>query len=237
MSRIKWDQTGEKFYQTGCDQGVLYLQKNGAYPLGVGWNGLTNVTENPSGAEENALYADNIKYLGLMSAETFGATVECYFYPDEWAACNGEKELASGVIIGQQRRSSFGFSYRTKLGNDTEGEDYGYLIHLVYGCKSTPSDQTHETINESPDATTFSYTITTTPVTVSGKDSDGKPFKPTATVTINSTKVSAEALEKLEKIIYGYDGDGENDDGADPKLPLPDELKTLVPELFEEAAG
>lgn len=233
--KLKWDQIGERYYQAGCDHGVLYLQKNGAYPKGVAWSGLTSVTENPSGAEENAIYADNMKYLSLLSAETYGATIECLTAPDEWDACNGESELAPGVKIGQQRRSAFGFSYRTKLGNDTDGDDYGYILHLVYGCKASPSDQAHETINESPDTTTFSYTITTTPVDVSGKGPDGKPYKPTASVTINSTKADPEKLAALEKILYGSNGEGDTDTGTDARLPLPDELKEMFPDEFQAA--
>lgn len=228
MSRVKWDQIGEKFFQTGCDQGVLYPQKEKAYPKGVGWNGLTGVTQNPGGAEENAIYADNIKYLGLLSAETFGATVECLFYPDEWNECNGEIEVVKGVTIGQQRRNSFGLSWRTKIGNDTDGEDYGYIIHVAYGCKASPSDVANETINESPDAATLSYTITTTPVTVDGKGPDGKPYKPTSHLTFNSTKIDPEKLAAIEAILYGTDGDGEESTGTDPRLPMPNEIFDIL---------
>lgn len=226
MSKLKFDQVGERKYKTGCDHGVLYLQRNGVYDKGVAWNGLTNVTKNPSGAEETALYADNIKYLSLRSAEQLGLTIECYFYPDEWAECNGESQLAKGVTLGQQRRNAFGFSWRTKIGSDTDGEDYGFEINLAYGCTSAPSEQASQTINESPEAATFSYEISTNPVPVSGLGEDGKPFKPTAIVTIDSTKVDPEKLAALEEILYGKDGSGD-DDGTDPRLPLPDELKTL----------
>lgn len=206
MSRIKWDQVGEKKFKTGVDHGVLYPQKGGAYPKGVAWNGLTAVNKTPSGAEDNKLYADNMQYLNLKSAETLGLTIECYMYPDEWAECNGEAELAEGVFLGQQRRNTFGFSYRNKLGNDTEGEDYGFEINLVYGCSASPSEQTNQTINDSPEAATFSYEVSTTPVNVSGIGPDGKPYKPAASITIDSTKVSREKLVELEETLYGKDG-------------------------------
>ena len=206
MSKIKWDQIGEKKYKTGVDHGVLYPQKGGAYPKGVAWNGLTAVNKTPSGAEDNKLYADNMQYLNLKSAETLGLTIECYMYPDEWAECNGEAEVAEGVFLGQQRRNTFGFSYRNKLGNDTEGEDYGFEINLVYGCSASPSEQTNQTINDSPEAATFSYEVSTTPVNISGVGPDGKPYKPAASITIDSTKVSREKLVELEEILYGKDG-------------------------------
>lgn len=206
MSKIKWDQIGEKKFKTGVDHGVLYPQKGGAYPKGVAWNGLTTVNKNPSGAEDNKLYADNMQYLNLKSAETLGLTIECYMYPDEWAECNGESELAEGVFLGQQRRNTFGFSYRNKLGNDTEGEDYGFEINLVYGCSASPSEQSNQTINDSPEAATFSYEVSTTPINVSGVGPDGKPYKPAASITIDSTKVSREKLTQLEEILYGKDG-------------------------------
>lgn len=228
MGKMKWDQIGERFYETGCDHGVLYPQAGGAYPKGVPWNGLTNVNESPSGAESNPQYADNMKYLDLTSAEEYGATIECFMYPDEFAACNGESELIEGVTLGQQRRNPFGFSYRTKLGNDTEGEDYGYKIHLIYGCKASPSEQSHGTINDSPEAATFSYEITTTPVAVSGLAPDGKPYKPVAHIVANSTKLDADKMKALEAILYGTDGTGESDTGTDGRLPLPDELKTIL---------
>lgn len=229
MSRVRWDQIGEKLFQTGCDHGVLYPQSNKSYPKGYAWSGLTGVTQNPGGAEENAVYADNIKYLGLLSAETFGATVECLYYPDEWAQCNGETEVAEGVNIGQQRRNSFGFSWRTKIGNDTEGEDYGYIIHLAYGCKASPSDVSNETVNESPDVATLSYTITTTPIDVNGKGPDGKPYKPTSHITLNSTKMDPEKLAEIEAILYGTDGTGEDGEGGtEPRLPLPDEIISML---------
>lgn len=206
MALIKWDQIGEKKFKTGVDHGVLYPQKNGAYPKGVAWNGLTAVNKTPSGAEDNKLYADNMQYLNMKSAETLGLTIECYFYPDEWAECNGESELAEGVFLGQQRRNTFGFSYRNKLGNDTEGEDYGFEINLIYGCSASPSEQSNSTINDSPEAATFSYEVSTTPVNVSGVGPDGKPYKPSACITIDSTKISREKLTMLEEILYGKEG-------------------------------
>lgn len=206
MAKIKWDQIGERKFKTGVDHGVLYPQKNGAYPKGVAWNGLTTVNKTPSGAEDNKLYADNMQYLNIKSAETLGLTIECYMYPDEFAECNGESEIAPGVLLGQQRRNTFGFSYRNKIGNDTEGEDYGYEINLVYGCSASPSEQSNNTINDSPEAATFSYEISTTPVNVSGVGPDGKPYKPAASITIDSTKVSRDKIVELESILYGKEG-------------------------------
>lgn len=224
MALLRWDQTGERLYETGVDHGVLYPQKGGSYPKGVAWNGLITVTESPSGAEDNPLYADNMKYLNIKSNEDYGATIECYTYPDEWAACNGEADLATGVTLGQQRRNTFGLSYRTNIGNDTDGNDHGYKLHLIYGCSASPSDKSYSTINDNPEAITFSYEVTTTPIPVSGNDLDGNPFKPTAQITIDSTKVSPENLAALEKILYG------EDDGEDARLPLPDELRTIFAE-------
>lgn len=206
MSKIRWDLTGERKFKTGVDHGVIYPQKNGSYPKGYAWNGLTTVNKTPSGAEDNKIYADNMQYLNIKSAETLGLTIECLMYPDAFEACNGESELADGVTLGQQRRNTFGFSYRNKIGNDTEGEDFGFEINLVYGCSATPSEQSNQTINESPQQATFSYTISTTPVNVSGVGPDGKPYKPSASVTIDSTKVSREKLVALEEILYGKDG-------------------------------
>lgn len=206
MSKIKWDQIGERKYKTGVDHGVLYPQKNGSYPKGVAWNGLTAVNKTPSGAEDNKMYADNMQYLNLKSAEILGLTIECYMYPDEWAECNGEAELADGVFLGQQRRNTFGFCFRNKLGNDTEGEDYGFELNLVYGCSASPSEQSNQTINDSPEAATFSYEVSTTPINISGVGPDGKPYKPAASITVDSTKVSREKLVKLEEILYGKDG-------------------------------
>lgn len=228
MSKIVWDQIGEKYFETGCDHGVLYPQKNGAYPMGVAWNGLTGVTKSPSGAENNALYADNIKYLNLQSAEEMGATVECYTYPDEWAQCNGEADLVKGVTLGQQRRNTFGLSWRTRIGNDTDNDNHGYKIHILYGCSASPSEKAYTTVNESPEAITFSYEIKTTPVPVSGVDEDGKEFRPVASVEIDSTKVTAAKLKAFEDILYGTTE-------LDPRLPLPDELKTIFGDI--QASG
>ena len=213
--KLVWDADGERLFETGVSQGVLYPQNvSGLYPLGVAWNGLTGVTESPSGAEPNPLYADNIKYLNLMSAEEFGATVEAYTYPDEFEACDGSAELAPGVSVGQQNRQGFGLSYKTLLGNDTEGTDHGYKLHLVYGAKASPSEKSYETVNETPDAITFSWDITTTPVAVPG-------MKPSASITIDSTKVDATALAALEDILYGTAG-------GDARLPLPAEVATIM---------
>ena len=211
--KITWDNVGERFYETGVAKGVLYLFKEGKYQNGVPWNGLTAVTESPSGAEPTALYADDIKYLNLMSNEDFAATIEAYTYPKEFEECDGSKEIAPGVTIGQQKRSTFGFSYVTKLGNDVDGSDYGYKLHIVYGCLASPSEKGHSTVNESPEAMTFSWSVSTTPVVVPG-------FKPTATVTINSTTVKAEELAALEAILYGSAD-------KEPSMPLPEELITI----------
>lgn len=206
MSKIKWDQVGMRKFKTGVDHGVLYPQKNGVYPRGVAWNGLTSVNKTPSGAEDNKVYADNMQYLNIKSAETLTLTIECLMYPDEWGECNGESELVEGVFLGQQRRNTFGFSYRNKIGNDTEGEDYGFELNLVYGCSASPSEQSNQTINESPETATFSYEVSTTPVNVSGIGPDGKPYKPAASITIDSTKISREKLIQLENILYGTEG-------------------------------
>lgn len=224
MSKLKWDEIGKRFYETGVDHGVLYLQQDGVYSRGVAWSGLISVSESPSGAEDSPLYADNMKYLNLKSAEEFGATIECYSYPDEWDECNGEAELAEGVKLGQQKRNTFGFSYRTKIGNDTQNDEYGYKIHLIYGCSAAPSEKSYSTVNDSPEAITFSYEVTTTPVTC-------EDFKPVSSVTIDSTKVDKEKLAQLEEILYGKDGDTSDPDNTVPaveaRLPLPDELKVI----------
>lgn len=217
--RIVWDETGKRFYETGVRNGVLYLQNgSGAYPKGVAWNGLTAITQSPSGAEATPLYADDIKYLNLRSAEEFGATVEAYTYPDEWMACDGSLELSEGVTIGQQPRTAFGLCYRTVIGNDTQLDNYGYKLHLIYGATASPSEKNYQTINDSPEAISFSWELSTTPVNVSG-------FKPTASLEIDSTKVDATKLKALEDILYGTED-------ADGRLPLPDE----VAELFKDSA-
>ena len=223
MSKLVWDKTGERLYETGVRKGVLYLKgENGAYSNGVAWNGLTAVTESPSGAEATPLYADDIKYLNLLSAEEFSATIEAYTYPDEFAECDGSVSLVAGVSIGQQKRKQFGLCYRTVLGNDEDGEEYGYKLHIIYGCLAAPTEKAYATINDSPEAITFSWEISTTPVEVSG-------FKPTASLVIDSTKADAEKLAALEEILYGKDGTGDPQTGAvAPRLPLPDEIKTLM---------
>ena len=213
MSKLVWDKSGERFYETGVKMGVLYVQEAGAYPKGVAWNGLTAVTESPSGAEATALYADDIKYLNLVSAEEFGATIEAYTYPDEFAACDGSANLVEGVVLGQQKRATFGLCYRTTVGNDQDSE-LGYKLHLIYGCLAAPSEKAYATINDSPEAITFSWEITTTPVEVEG-------FKPTACITIDSTKVGAEKMAILEAKLYGSESE-------EPTLPLPAEIKTLL---------
>lgn len=223
MSKLVWDKTGEHFYETGVDHGVLYPQATGGtYPKGVAWNGLTTVTESPSGAEPTPLYADNIKYLNLLSVEEFAATVEAYTYPDEFAECDGSKDLVDGVTIGQQKRKAFGMCYRTNLGNDVDGDSHGYKLHIIYGAMAAPSEKAYATINDSPEAITFSWELSTTPVAVSGA-------QPTASLTIDSTKVDPAKLAALEVILYGKDPttSGSND-GVDPRLPLPDEIKTLM---------
>ena len=222
MSKIVWDKTGERLYETGVKNGVLYIQNSdGSYPKGVAWNGLTAVTESPSGAEATALYADDIKYLNLMSNEEFGATIEAYMYPKEFKVCDGSAEIAKGVTIGQQARKTFGLAYRTVLGNDVDGNDHGYKLHLIYGATASPSEKGYSTINDSPEAITFSWELNTTPVSVTG-------FKPTASLVIDSTEVDAEKLAELETILYGKDPTSNGgDDGVDPRLPLPDEVVAI----------
>ncbi len=224
MSKLTWDQTGARLYETGVKKGVLYPQAtSGTYPLGVAWNGLTAVTESPSGAEATDLYADDIKYLSLMSTEEFGATVEAYTYPDEFAECDGSATVATGVTIGQQARKAFGLCYRTALGNDVSNEDYGYKLHLIYGAKASPSEKGYSTINDSPDAITFSWELNTTPVEVTG-------YKPTASLVIDSTKADADKLAALEAILYGSDE-------AEARLPLPDEVISLMGGDVESVSG
>ena len=215
MAKLTWDNTGERIFETGVKQGVLYpIQSDGKYTKGVAWNGLTAVTESPSGAEATPLYADDIKYLNLISNEEFGATIEAYTYPDEFAECDGSAELVTGVMIGQQKRKVFGLCYRTTIGNDVDGNDHGYKLHLIYGCLAAPSEKAYSTINDSPEAITFSWEVTTTPVNVEG-------FKPTSQITIDSTKADPTKLAALEAVLYG---------GAETeaKLPLPDEVATLM---------
>ena len=217
MAKLVWDKTGDRLYETGVKNGVLYIPTSGVYSKGVAWNGLTAVTESPSGAEATALYADDTKYLSLMSAEEFGATIEAYTYPDEFAACDGSAELADGVMIGQQKRGTFGLCYKTTIGNDTEGNDHGYKLHIIYGAQAKPSERAYASINDSPEAITFSWEITTTPVNVTGA-------KPTASLVIDSTKADPSKLAALEDILYGKDGEP----ASEPRLPLPDEIKSLM---------
>lgn len=216
MAKIVWDQTGERFYETGTDRGVLYPAVNGAYPKGVAWNGLTGVDENPSGAEESKFFADNIKYLGLRSAEDFGATVTAYTYPDEFAACDGSATPTPGLYIGQQTRKPFGMSYRTKVGNDVAGDDLGYKINLVYGATASPSQRSYKTINDSPEPIEFSWELATTPVAVEIEN-----LKPAAHLTIDSRTTPAEKLKALEDILYGTEN-------KDARLPLPKEVYELL---------
>ena len=215
MSKLVWDQSGKRLYETGVDHGVLYpIQTGGVYSKGVAWNGLTAVTESPSGADVNDIYADNMKYLGLVGAEKFGATVEAYTYPDEFAECDGSVELVKGATIGQQNRKVFGMVYRTVIGNDVDGNEHGYKLHLIYGATAAPSEKAYNTINEDPEAITFSWELSTTPVNVTG-------HKPTASLTIDSTKADHTKLAELEKILFG-------DTETEPRLPLPDEIAQLL---------
>lgn len=214
--RLVWDAVGERLFETGVKQCVLYpIDKiSGTYNKGVAWNGVTSVSESPSGAEATDLYADDAKYLSLLSAETFGCTVEAYTYPEEFEACDGTAQLTAGVTIGQQARSVFGLCYRTTVGNDVDGNDHGYKLHIIYGCKATPSEKSYSSINDSPEAITFSWTVNTTPVSVEG-------FKPTASLVIDSTKVDKSKLSKLEDVLYGSES-------ADPRLPLPNEIVGIL---------
>lgn len=215
MAKLVWDQTGQKFFETGVSNGVLYVSDGqGGYLKGVAWNGLTSVAENPSGAESNPVYADNIKYLNIISAEEFGATIEAYTYPDEFMECDGSAQVVAGVNIGQQARKSFGISYRTRVGNDVAGDNLGYKIHVIYNCQAAPSGKTYSTVNESPEAITFSWEVTTTPVPVEG-------FRPTATVVFDSTKLDAGKMAAVENALYGGAS-------SEPGLPSIEELLALV---------
>lgn len=219
MTRLAWDKVGDRLYETGVDRGVLYIPDNGGnYTKGYAWNGLTTLTESPSGADSNPQYADNIKYLNLLSAEQFGGTIEAFTYPDEFAQCDGTATPQAGIAIGQQSRKSFGLSYRTRVGNDVDGTDHGYKVHVIYNALAAPSERAYGTINDSPSAISFSWAITTTPVEVG--TIGGVSYKPTATLTIDSTKVDATALANLEDILYGTAG-------VDPRLPLPAEIIAL----------
>lgn len=214
MAKIVWDESGKRFYETGVKNGVLYVQdESGNYPKGVAWNGLTAVTESPSGAEATELYADDMKYLEIRSAETFGATIEAYTYPEEFEVCDGSAAIAKGVNAGQQDRKPFGLCYRTVVGNDVQGNALGYKLHLIYGAVASPSEKAYSTINDSPEAITFSWEVTTTPVNLDG-------FKPTACITIDSTKVEPSKLAELEKKLFG-------DTSTEAQLPLPNEIKAM----------
>lgn len=230
MSKLIWDKIGERTYETGVNQGVLYPQgAGGTYPKGVAWNGLISISENPSGAEPSPVYADNIKYLNLMGAEEFGATIEAYTYPDEFAQCDGSEEVSTGVMIGQQRRKTFGLSYKTLIGNDIDHADYGYKLHLIYGAMAAPSEKGYSSVNDTPEAITLSWEISTTPVDVPG-------FKPTAIITIDSTKVDAAKLKQLEAILYGVNEDPLAEppvEASEPRLPLPEEIMSLFGPLTE----
>lgn len=213
MTVLSWDGTGERLYETGVDRGVLYIPNNGIYDTGYAWNGLTAVTESPSGAEPTALYADNIKYLTLMSAEDYGITIEAYTSPVQFALCDGTAQVSAGVFVGQQPRKAFGFSWRTRIGNDVSASDFGYKLHLVWGAMASPSEKAFETINDTPDAITLSWEVSTTPVAATG-------FKPVASMTIDSTKVLPAALSQLENALYGTSG-------SSPRLPSPDEVVAI----------
>lgn len=231
MAAIVWDKSGERTYETGIDHGVLYLynKETHAYDNGVAWNGLTAVTESPSGAEASAQYADNIKYLNMVSAEEFSATIEAFVYPDEFSECDGTAEVIPGVKIGQQNRNTFGLAYRTVFGNDTDANDYGYKLHLIYGALAAPSEKAYATINDSPEAISFSWEVSTTPVNVSG-------LKPTSLLVIDSTKVNKTKLQALEKVLYG----SADKTGANPRLPMPDEVVNMLKEtssLSEDVPG
>lgn len=220
MAVLEWDKIGERFYETGVDHVVLYPQVESAYPKGVAWSGVTSISENSSGGEANDQYADNIKYLVLRSAEQYGVTIECFYYPEEWKACDGTTDVIDGVSIGQQARKNFGLSFRTRLGNDTDGDAAGYKLHLVYNCSATPSEKSYGTVNDSPEANTLSYEVSTIPVTIN-KTIDGKQLRPTSCITIDSTAIEATKLKAIEDKLYGTTN-------AEASLPTPDELFTLL---------
>lgn len=234
--RVIWDKIGERLYETGVDRGVLYpIQAGGVFNKGVPWNGLSAVNESPSGAEPSPIYADNIKYLNLMSAEEYGCTIEAFMYPDEFAECDGSVEILPGVFAGQQSRKIFGFAYRTLIGNDVEDTDYGYKLHLVYNCLASPSENNHGSVNDSPEVDPLSWEVSTTPVAINTAI-EGKKLKPTATLTFDSTKFSKEFMTKLEEILYGKDPTTEaGNDGVDPRLPMPEEILELFKTV--QAAG
>lgn len=221
MAKLVWDQTGERLYETGTKKGVLYpISETGTYPQGYAWNGLTAVTESPSGADTTAIYADDIKYLNLVAIEEFGGTIEAYMYPDAWAACDGSVEAAPGVVLGQQTRKTFGLVFQSTIGNDTEGTDYGYKLHLIWGALASPSERAYQTINDSPEANSMSWEFSTTPVEVTTKVG-GKTLRPVSNLTVDSTKVDKENLKKLEDILFGTEE-------VEARLPLPDEVITIL---------
>lgn len=223
MSKLVWDATGDHLFETGVKMGVLYpINNSGVYDKGYAWNGLTAITESPEGAEANPMYADDIKYLNIYSAEEFGATIEAYTYPKQFEECDGSAEITTGVIIGQQSRKVFGLCYRTTIGNDVDGNDHGYKLHLIYGAMASPSDKAYSTINDSPEAITFSWEVKTTPINVTG-------FKPTSSLVLDSTKVSEKAMKAVEDVLYGTDS-------AEARLPLPDEIVSII-EAADKAAG
>lgn len=221
MSRLVWDKAGEKFYEAGVDHVALYLNVSGVYPKGEVWNGITNVTESPTGAESNKGYADNIPYFNLVSAEEVEGSISAYTYPNSWNSCNGYEEPVEGLKLGQQTRTVFGLVYRTKIGNDTDGQDHGYKLHLIWGALASPSEMSHDTINDSPDAMEMSWDFSTTPVDVPG-------YKPTSTMEIDSTKFTEAQMKALEDILYGTDATSEEATGTEARLPLPSEIITLM---------
>lgn len=224
MAKLVWDATGQHLYETGVDHVVLYkLDAQNAYSSGYAWNGVSAINESPSGADSNPIYADNIKYLDLRSAEEFGATIECYTYPDEFAECNGEAMPASGIVLGQQTRKTFGLSYRTLIGNDVKGNDYGYKLHLIYGCTASPSEKNYQTVNDSPEAGSFSFEVTTVPVAVPG-------YKNTALIVIDSTKFSAATMKSLEDLLYGTEN-------ATAALPSPETVLTTLGLTYDSTTG
>ena len=224
MAKLVWDAIGEHFYETGVDHVVLYrLDANNAYSNGYAWNGVSSISESPSGGDANPIWADNIKYLNLRAAEEYGSTIECYTYPDEFAECNGEGQPASGIAIGQQTRKTFGLSYRTIVGNDAQGNDLGYKLHLVYGCTASPSEKSYSTVNDSPEAGTFSFEISTVPVAIPG-------YKNTAILTIDSTKVDSTHMTALEALLYGGDS-------TEATLPSPETVLTTLGLTYSEQTG
>ena len=237
--KLKWDQDSERLYETGTKHVVLYPKTSTGYADGVAWNGVTGISESPSGGDENNQYADDMKYLALRGAEDFGGTITAYTYPDEWAECDGSAYVATGVSVGQQTRKAFGLSYRTAVGNDVDYDSYGYKIHLVYNATASPSEKSYASINDSPEAIEFSWEYTTTPVSIATKDPSGNEYKPSATVTIDSTKLDAagkEILHRLEDMLYGTDG-AEGAEGTTAKLPTIDQVIAMFNATESGAEG